>query len=517
MPNSLRAPAQHGEILLAPPGSLVEIARENEAALSSSVPLAQIRAEARQEVLLLATRWTHELIGSVRDAPHPQFWVMGGHQPELFHPGVWVKNAVVDGLAAQLGGVGLNLIVDNDICTSSSVSVPRSPETSGMTTLEWDLPKPQSPWEERADPAPEVFATFGQRCQRHLSPWGIDPLAASQDWGAASELGLVDRLVRLRAGFERSCGIQNLELKVSDLSETQSFRRFLFHSLQDAESLRDIYNTALADFRRTNRIRSRCHPVPALDSTPFGIEVPFWVWRAGEQRRCRLFVRQSEQGMLLLHDGLREIGTVPASSESAAITALADLRLQGWKIRPRALSLTLFCRVYLGSVFVHGIGGAKYDEMTDALMERWLGLVPPAIIVATATMRLFDRFAGSPAEPIISKRQAELRKIRWNPESMSAVSETSTPGTALRAEKSQLLSSKMPAAARHARLQAINSTLRAGLIEYVHDLRNELQRLLASVPYQHSLRSREYAANLFPAHTLQEVFKEAHQRVITQQ
>ena len=37
--------------------------------------------------------------------------IAGGHQPELFHPGVWLKNAVLDAYARQVGGTAINLIM----------------------------------------------------------------------------------------------------------------------------------------------------------------------------------------------------------------------------------------------------------------------------------------------------------------------------------------------------------------------------------------------------------------------
>ena len=456
-------------------------------------------------------------------SPH---WVIGGHQPELFHPGVWVKNGVVAGLATQLGGVGLNLIVDNDLCAGASVRVPSGPDLPGVTSLDWDVLRPQSPWEERPLPDAEMFASFGERCREHLRPWGIEPLAASQDWGAFPERGVVDRLVSLRVRFERSVGVRNRELKVSDLADTHCFRRFLIGALCDAEALRAAYNSALIDYRNLNRIRSRSHPVPALEATTEGVETPFWVWRTGEAQRHRLFVQATGPERLRLHDGRREIGTISATSEATALTQLQDLRGQGWKIRPRALTLTLFCRVCLGSVFVHGIGGAKYDEMTDVLMQRWLGLTPPAIIVATATLRLFEGCAGPPREPEIARLQRELRSIRWNPESVlqAGVSESaSDPSakerpvaerqTALLAEKSALLVSSLDPATRHLRLQAINSALRAPLAEHEQLVRHALQQHLTALPHQRFLRSREFSANLFPSTAMQTLFHQAMERV----
>ncbi len=572
MPNHLRAPAQHGDLLLSPEGSLAGLARANEVALSQQLllgrSLSAIRGEARAEVSQLASRYTNELIDPERDGvrgphlslrpPHPgplphgrvhsesrtdcggegaertlavpQHWIIGGHQPELFHPGVWVKNAVVAGLATQLDGIGLNLVVDNDVCSGSSVRIPSRPGSEAVTSLEWDQLHRQSPWEERAAPDQETFAQFGESCLERLQPWGIEPLAAAQDWTASPSRGIVDRLIQLRSRFEQSAGIRNLELKVSDLADTQCFRRFLLAALRDAPQLREAYNSSLADYRATNRIHSRSHPVPPLDATAQGIEVPFWVWRTGELRRSRLFVEVVGAETLRLHDGICEVGTIPLQSEEAALQALSELRQQGWKIRPRALTLTLFCRVWLGSVFVHGIGGAKYDELTDALMQRWLGLTPPAIIVATATLRLLESFAGPDPLPEIRKLKAELRRMQWNPECFVESAPADAMSAGLKAEKTQLIAEKhagrvksnsrsqrhqqrMRQAEIHALIQTINAALRHGLKEREKLALEELRAQLASVPYQQSLRSREFASNLFPAETIQELFRQAQERV----
>ena len=47
-------------------------------------------------------------------------------------------------------------------------------------------------------------------------------------------------------------------------------------------------------------------------------------------------------------------------------------------LRPRALTLTLFARLCLGDFFIHGIGGGKYDEVTDAIIRDYFGVEPPA-------------------------------------------------------------------------------------------------------------------------------------------
>src|SRR6476659_7616861 len=37
-----------------------------------------------------------------------------GHQTELYHPGVWVKNAVISAIAGRVGGEAIHFAVDTD-------------------------------------------------------------------------------------------------------------------------------------------------------------------------------------------------------------------------------------------------------------------------------------------------------------------------------------------------------------------------------------------------------------------
>jgi hypothetical protein len=50
--------------------------------------------------------------------------VLAGHQPELFHPGVWLKHFLLDRVARLNGAVAINLVVDSDTIKSSSMRVP---------------------------------------------------------------------------------------------------------------------------------------------------------------------------------------------------------------------------------------------------------------------------------------------------------------------------------------------------------------------------------------------------------
>ena len=101
-----KAPAGDGEVLVWPePGELLRDTRENGRRLAASgvrvqgVPLGELRRAMRAWI-------------GVRDDAEA---VVGtGHQTELYHPGVWVKDALIDAAAAKLGGRAYHFAVDTD-------------------------------------------------------------------------------------------------------------------------------------------------------------------------------------------------------------------------------------------------------------------------------------------------------------------------------------------------------------------------------------------------------------------
>ena len=86
-------------------------------------PATELRDAVRKEIIAAAHRYTASLgVPSPGSSADPI--VMTGHQPEFYHPGVWVKNHVTAKLAAATGGVGLNLVVDNDVPREGELTFP---------------------------------------------------------------------------------------------------------------------------------------------------------------------------------------------------------------------------------------------------------------------------------------------------------------------------------------------------------------------------------------------------------
>ncbi len=131
-PRRLRAPRADASVLQEPP---ISEARErldaNRTLLASwdhdfqGRRAGRLRMMARHQALDASRRYL-EAFGL--DQPEPAEpsapWFVTGHQPELFHPGVWIKNFAVGHLARRHGGVALNLIVDDDTPKWASIRVP---------------------------------------------------------------------------------------------------------------------------------------------------------------------------------------------------------------------------------------------------------------------------------------------------------------------------------------------------------------------------------------------------------
>src|SRR5208283_2763682 len=84
--------------------------------------MADLSRQARTELLSAAQTWT----ASYRKVEQPNLDPQGliflaGHQPELFHPGVWFKNFALGTVARQHGAAAVNLVIDSDAMKGTSL------------------------------------------------------------------------------------------------------------------------------------------------------------------------------------------------------------------------------------------------------------------------------------------------------------------------------------------------------------------------------------------------------------
>ena len=424
--SKLITPARHGAVLMLPaPSECVAAVQTNARALrAADTPVLD-------STLSDWRRRTREAVVGSDDRPI----IVTGHQPAFIHPGVWAKHIVSMRLADALGGIALNLVVDNDAPQGTTLAVPSVKgsrvELRGVRYA--DL-RAGCAYEQLAHQTPDEIVRFeravheamGVRYQKSQMPLFIGALSIADETCDGT-----DQSVAARRAVEAAFGVSVEDRRVSRLWWTPLLLDMLGHAERFARS----YNAALAWYRKEFRVRGGQRPIPDLLSRGAAWELPVWAYRSGETRR-RLFVERRDHGVRLLADG-EEIGVFPLSHSPLSSTPpgpkdlghpaflLNDLAaldrlispLHGpseWRLRPRALTLTLWARLFLADLFIHGIGGAKYDRISDAIIADYFGIEPPEMACVSATL-LLDLPRTSTTPETIRDLRRSLRDLEWNP------------------------------------------------------------------------------------------------------
>jgi len=92
------------------------------------------------------------------------------------------------------------------------------------------------------------------------------------------------------------------------------------------------------------------------------------------------------------------------------------LKERGLKIRPKALLLTLYNRLFISDLFVHGLGGAKYDLVTDEIILEFFKVEPPHFLVISCTLYLDFKSSPGSSDSKMSALKKKIRDLKFNPE-----------------------------------------------------------------------------------------------------
>jgi hypothetical protein len=506
-----RAPLESGQAFIEP--TLADVSTvlcENECKLAAPAAtwLASLAREARPTALFAAVQYTSRYrsvsagLSHDHSASLPRI-IMSGHQPELFHAGVWFKNFILSTLAQKHQAFGINLIIDNDTHRSAAIRVPAGNATHPhVEMVPFDTASEMIPHEERLLQDADCFATFPQRVQANANDWMKSSMLhemwplSEQACNRSQNLGAI--LSETRHVWEARCGLQTLEVPLSTLFSHVSFHRFLLRLLLELPRFQEVHNACLHEYRALNQVRSRAHPVPDLVSDGDWQETPLWIWTTNQPQRRRLFVRRVCGRMELTdRDALRFVLPAQHDDDALGLEVLATLERRGIKLRPRALLTTLYARLVLSDLFIHGIGGAKYDELTDAIIARFFHIESPRYLTATATMKLPLEYPWVEHGMLESNVQA-LREVEFHPEKYAS-------NASLHHRKMELLHDIPTGESKrrwHEELCRTNAALRASLMEKQAAVQAENATLRERYRWSKILGSREFSYCLFPAETL---------------
>lgn len=538
MDETFPVPKKNKEIFINPPykkiPNLIDLNKERFLSYDfeiNGVPFSEFRKHARSETIKRAGEYSDKMLSicsklNIRDkrglftnnySPGNTI-IQTGHAPILAHPGVLIKNSLADCLAKKVSGIGVNMAVDNDVCHDNCINIPNvNGSAPTMEKFEFVSMLKDSAFEEigysnsmqltalRKD----ILQVIHNHEMKNTFNEFIDiAIKLSEETQSLSDL-----LTYARHAYLQKFDINNLEIPVSLMCRTGSFWNFFLHITGDIKNFAKIYNARLEEYRKLKKIRSKANPLPNLEEKRNITELPFWIWRENGPRK-KLFAsleNDRQAGLIFENEVIAVLDFRRNGNSSENIRRLKGLENKGMKIRPKAVTNTMYSRMFFSDLFIHGVGGAKYDLITDEIIRDFFGVEPPEYATISATLHLpyipYD-VCSEDAENIkhtianmnrhpekyISK---EIMKI---PEIQFAINEKKdliTKETHNQTEKRQAFN----------RLKQINDMMKEKIKPLIMEKEKEAEEIEKKLRYNSIVKNREYPFCIYPESMVRELYK----------
>lgn len=441
-----KIPQKNKQIFLSPSGDKIgTLLEENKKIFSQysfkilNQPFMEVRENSRKGAVKEALKFSKKIGHDIGEKIKPayQYIIQSGHQPVFFHPGMWIKNIFLNELLKSPlldKSLGLNIILDNDICKDLNLSLPVL-SSNGDLKLEkvnflFSALAPNLPFEECPFPSLKLITTFTQdiiNILKSLESENKDVLnnfknftrclknssrLCSQNY---KESNLGEFLGLARRLYEQEINSAYLEIPFSKICNSDEFLSFFLEIIKNIKSFSKIYNNKLDEYRKLFKIRNWVQPSPNLMIKESLIEAPFWIWREGDQRK-KIFIIIEEEGNYLYNDSYGKIFLIEKDSLKSLSSLKTFLKKKKLKIRPKALLLTLYNRLFISDLFIHGLGGAKYDLVTDEIIREFFKAEPPHFLIASCTLHLNFKSSSSASDFKISALKKKIRDLEFNPQ-----------------------------------------------------------------------------------------------------
>lgn len=413
-------PSGHGELLTRP--NFAEWARlatenaEKAARWDFSVagrPVQELRDIARREMLTLGNEYSARLGVPLRPPGSSGLAIATGHQPELYHTGVWVKDFLLQRIADELDADAVDFVVDSDAFDTLALTAPcllpevrRCKQYLAVGSADGCYATAPLPNEKDVDEfcriGDEMLATLPAPAVRHHF---ADFCSALRSARPDAET-LADLVTIARRRFEAPAGTDYLELPVTRMASGEVFSAFVSDVIGNAGKFVRDYNAELHEYRSFSKTRSSLQPFPDLSIEGDRLELPFWILLRGSRRTLSMSEHDSGVALYAEDELVAEAG-----SADAVVKVIAEA---GGVLAPKALALTLFVRLFCCDLFIHGVGGGRYDRVTDGVCRRYYGVEPPHYAVASLTMYL-PLGAHIITEEEVSAARERLNRLEHNP------------------------------------------------------------------------------------------------------
>ncbi|MBI2252585.1 MAG: hypothetical protein HYU63_07620 [Armatimonadetes bacterium] len=381
--------------------------------------LNELKKKCRREILnLLSIKKENQLI------------FMTGHQPEFFHPGVWMKILLINQAVKIFRGIGINLWVDSSY-PKNFIEAPFYQEKIKKKKITlFNLPS-KKPYFLNPPPSKEEWMRLKEEIIQSLSTLkDPNPLANFKNFSFGVEeilknsKNLGEFINTLRRNFENEA--LYCELPLSLICRGAPFLAYFSYILKDFKNFHFHYNKALEVYRKNHKIRSLVNPFPNLKIENNLLETPFWAITP-QGKKENIFLDLENFNILIKDEKILNF------KENAIGEMIKEIKKIKLLIFPKALTLTLFFRLFFCDFFLHGIGGGKYEEVNQEIILNYFKITPPNFGIASLSLNLLNQkekikieeITGPnqknpnhalPLAEIIKKLEKTLYEIKHNPQ-----------------------------------------------------------------------------------------------------
>lgn len=491
--------------------------------------LHQLRLAARRRLVDSAQSYLLKLNGIAEDAglnensakvltgdPDVQPIVMTGHQPVIFHPGLAFKYQIAEKVASDCNAIGVSVTIDTDRGDSGQFTYPhRSNDPTDFPVCRevQSIASSHNLYAHgRLRPAEEIVSTAAEVLKNLEGLPGPVDVQTTRDVFSAYEKLAVAKCSSAEANTilrtSHGIGERLLEIPLSAIASFPETLTLTADILKQSQRFVSVYNSTLAMFREEHGIRNAANPFPSLKVDGERCELPFWL--VDHDNRVRHVLEVEHDGdvtRLIANDQ-----TIDTFTGSISSDALEPLLLQNIQLVPRGALITSFLRLLFSDLFVHGVGGARYDQFTDEFIRTWWNCEPPAFTLATAS-----RFAFPKQKQKLARLQTlkdNLRDMQFNPQRHfgqnvfspdleSQLQLLSAQKLALVAKLKEAKSKGQPAGEFGQQIQKITEQIKA---EVSASFEDELQQLERLTPEQiDTVNSRTYPWFFFKPANVQDI------------
>lgn len=478
------------------------------------------RLKSRGELFNIARNYTLRIVNVCPNNISGNI-IATGHQAIWHHCGIWAKNLTTCKFAEAVNGSSLHLVLDHDICDTAMV-LPRQ-NTDGTwcsEKAEIELKQKAIPLEFRRLPQETHIRTFidaiinarpGQICSDIWSECVV-----LKDNKISHFNNIAELITYFQSVLNVALGLSIMYLPVSKLSESDSFINFVISIMLDSASFAATYNNAVT--KQINGLENNQRDIVQrlkLDKIGGLTELPFWLLLPNG-KRTSLYVMPKKTDEIKIGTASAALGNLDSASLSGKADQLKNMLQQpNYRLRPKAVSLTLFARLFLADWFVHGFGGALYEPVTDYLIEEYYGMEPLRFGIATSTVILSVPNNVAFPKDNISQLKHELHNIKHNPERHidESMLKEEPVASLLQVKRETIARAKDRSQPSSVRKSVWSSLFRINesLSEYTKDtaktLETKIGELEKNTISQKVCNYREYFFGLFPENKLRKLAK----------